>query len=289
MPRKQKQKQKQTQRQSVVVNIHEKKVKKRRAPRRKAQEPLPPPVVLGLPKVPPIVIQYSEPASLTGPVPPPPAPAPAAEPKAPAMLSSMFKAPVKESFKTPARVGSSIKELITPSPASTISSIDWIEPVAEAPKRPIPKGIPSPMFEPIRPSADILRESAPSLEDIIRSPISSQESLRPMSSVGSMKSLESVSSVSPPLGGGGLVSSRVAAIEKKSKAFGNEPLSIDKAQQARLVRQAQQRSEGIGADITDEMLLSGRYGYTTGNKRRTAPTAEQKDRLAKLGKPWKGK
>lgn len=280
MPRKQNQKQKQTQRQSVVVNIHEKKVKKRRAPRRKVQEPLPPPVILGLPKVPPIVVQYSEPASLIGPVPPPPAPA--AEPKAPAVLSSMFKAPVKESFKTPARVGSSIKELISPSPASTISSIDWIEPVAESPKRPIPKGVPSPMFEPIRPSADILRESAPSLEDIIRSPISSQES--------SMISPESISYVSPPpLGGGGLVSSRVAAIEKKTKAFGNEPLPADKTQQARLVRQAQQRSEGRGADITDEMLLSGRYGYTTGNKRRTAPTAEQKDRLAKLGKPWKGK
>jgi hypothetical protein len=253
--------------------------------------------VLGLPKVPPIVIQYSEPASLTAPIPPPPAPA--AEPKTPAVLSSMFKAPVKESFKTPARVGSSIKELITPSPASTISSIDWIEPVAEAPKRPIPKGIPKPMFQPIRSSADILRESAPSLEEIIGSPTSSQAelsgifapspesvrpaSVRPTSSISSIRA-ESVrpASVESVLGGGGLVSSRVAAIEKKiSKG--------DKYETARMVRRAKQLEEARGASVTDEMLLAGRYGYTNTNKRRTAPTVEQKDRLAKLGKPWKGK
>ena len=69
MARKQKQKQKQSQKQSVIVNIHEKKTKRKRKPRKKAGTESPPPQVLGLPKVPPVVIQYGEPASL-GPAPP---------------------------------------------------------------------------------------------------------------------------------------------------------------------------------------------------------------------------
>jgi hypothetical protein len=86
MPRKIKQKQKQSQRQSVVVNIHEKKEKKvkKRRPHRK-KEPLestqlPPPVVLGLPKIPPIVVQYSEPASLMPTPSQPPAQPPVQQP-----------------------------------------------------------------------------------------------------------------------------------------------------------------------------------------------------------------
>jgi hypothetical protein len=95
-PRKQKQKQKQPQRQqtqrqsehkqaqgqSVIVNIGEKKARKRK-PRKKAaaaSEQLPPPVVLGLPKVPPILVQqFTDPASLM-PAPPLAAAQPAAQP-----------------------------------------------------------------------------------------------------------------------------------------------------------------------------------------------------------------
>jgi len=80
-PRKQKQKQRQSQKQSVVVNIHDK-PKKRRARKKKApSEPLPPPVVLGLPKVPPIVVQYTEPTSLVPPQPPAPRQEPARQPE----------------------------------------------------------------------------------------------------------------------------------------------------------------------------------------------------------------
>jgi hypothetical protein len=104
-PRKQKQKQKQRQKQqqTVVVNIQEKKAKKRRAHRKKAdQSPLPPPVVLGLPKVPPIVVQYSEPASLQ-PAPPVQQPVPASIPQ-PAATSTMFEQPVAKAFEQPVKV-----------------------------------------------------------------------------------------------------------------------------------------------------------------------------------------
>lgn len=299
--RKQKQKQKQKQSQNVIVNIHEKKVAKKRRPHRKKiqeQLPLPPPVILGLPKVPPIVVQYSEPASLTAPIPPP-----APEPKAPA-LSSMFKEPVKESFKTPARVGSSITELIAPSPASTISSVtEWIEPVAEAPKRvPISKDIPirgSAFFSPIRPSSDILREAPPSLEEIIGSPTSSQEELSgifgkspvtatPKESIIQAPSIE-LSPIQQPSsgifggavsGGGGLVSSRVADIEKNISSS-----NAERTKQARQIRTALQLSQRTGSDVTDAELLSGFYGNIPSGRRRV-PTTEQKDRLEKLGKPY---
>lgn len=100
-PRKQKQKQKQKQQQTVVVNIHEKKAKKRRAHRKKPdQSPLPPPVVLGLPKVPPIVVQYSEPASLQ---PPPPVQQPVAAPIAQPATSTMFEQPVAKAFEPPTK------------------------------------------------------------------------------------------------------------------------------------------------------------------------------------------
>jgi len=95
MARKQKQKQKQSQKQSVIVNIHEKKTKRKRKPRKKAgTDSLPPPQVLGLPKVPPIVIQYGEPASL-GP-PPPRQPSVFADPVRP---SSDILRPAPASFE----------------------------------------------------------------------------------------------------------------------------------------------------------------------------------------------
>jgi hypothetical protein len=101
MPRKQKQKQRQKQQQTVVVNIHEKKAKKRRAHRKKAdQAPLPPPVVLGLPKVPPIVVQYSEPASLQ---PPPPVQQPVHASIPQPATSTMFEQPVAKAFEPPTR------------------------------------------------------------------------------------------------------------------------------------------------------------------------------------------
>lgn len=99
-PRKQKQKQKQSQKQSVIVNIGEKKPARKRKPRKKKEptEQAPPPVVLGLPKVPPIVVQYSEPASLVPPQPPAPRqePAPPRQepPQAPALFAPQRIAPI---------------------------------------------------------------------------------------------------------------------------------------------------------------------------------------------------
>jgi len=279
MPRKVKQKQKQTQRQSVVVNINEKKVKKRRAHRKKAQEPLPPPIVLGLPKVPPIVVQYSEPASLVAP--PtirPPAPAPAAPPA----FSTMFAAPVKSSLKTPEVLGSSIRGFITPSPVSTISSMtDWIEPVPL--KVPIRKGVlpsESSAFSPISSA------SPPSLKELIGSRESSQtESQRvfkprqsPPETVAPPPSPESIQE---PVGGaimGPNVAERVAAIERKRTTG-------DKYETARLVRQAQQLEEAKGSDVPLNLLLAGRY-HNPGQRRRAAPTVEQRQRLEVAGKPY---
>lgn len=93
MPRKQKQKQKQSQKQSVIVNIGEKKAARKRRPRKKKEpaEPLPPPVVLGLPKVPPIVVQYTDPASLVPPQPPAPRQEPVRQPE---LLAAPIQQPV---------------------------------------------------------------------------------------------------------------------------------------------------------------------------------------------------
>jgi len=282
MPRKIKQKQKQKQTQNVIVNIHEKKVKKRRIHRKKEQLPLPPSVVLGLPKVPPIVVQYTEPASLssapapTAPVPVPPAPARA--------TSSMFTTPAKETIKEPAKIISAFTRIQeAPSPASSIS---WIEPVAEEPRRvPISKNLPvgsigePAFFQPIRSSSDILREAPSSFENLIRSPSSSREELsaifnQPPSPEPQFKA------PTPTRGGivgGGVVASRVAAIEKKG--------SGEKTKQAREVRQALQLSQRTGADVNDTDLLDGFYGNLPSGRRRV-PTTEQKARLEKLGKPY---
>lgn len=111
MARKQKQKQKQSQKQSVIVNIHEKKTKRKRKPRKKATDQLPPQQILGLPKVPPIVIQYGEPASL-GPAPPAPRqPSVFAEPVRP---SSDILRPAPASFKELVSEGPPIKQEPTP-------------------------------------------------------------------------------------------------------------------------------------------------------------------------------
>jgi hypothetical protein len=288
MPRKVKQKQKQTQRQSVVVNIHEKKVKKRRAHRKKAQEPLPPPVVLGLGKVPPIVIQYSEPASL-GPPPPPPTTAPAPASAAPPAFSTMFAAPVKSSLKTPEVLGSSIRGFITPSPASTISSVtDWIEPVPL--KAPIRKEISSKgsAFSPISSSSlsPISSASPPSLKELIGSRESSQtesqQVFKPSQSPPETRaSLPSPESIQEFVGGavmGPNVAERVAAIERKRTTG-------DKYEAARLVRQAQQLEEAKGSDVPLNLLLAGRY-HNPGQPRRAAPTVEQRQRLEVAGKPY---
>ena len=128
MPRKIKQKQKQSQRQSVVVNIHEKKAKKRRPHRKKepVEGSMPPPVVLGLPKVPPIVVQYTPPASLIPTpeaAPPQPQAQPARQPERPvaarqagqaAAARQIFIQPVREGFVPPA---GSLFEPISSSPA----------------------------------------------------------------------------------------------------------------------------------------------------------------------------
>lgn len=57
--------------------------------------------------------------------------------------------------------------------------------------------------------------------------------------------------------------------------------------EARLVRQALQNSEGVGAEVPDDLLLQGKYNLS-GNNRRTVPTMNQRYRLFALGKPYKG-
>ena len=275
----QNEKQTQSQAQNVTVNIHEKKVNNRRVYRKKkeSQLPLPPPVVLGLPKVPPIVVQYSEPASLTSPAPIPPPPAVPA-------TSNIMSAPIKGSLKIPEKKESAFSELITPSPASTISSgIDWIEPVAEEPRRvPISKNIPdTTLFKPIRSSSDILREAPSTFESLIRTPSSSREELsaifNPTPIPTPTLEAQFQTPIQTPISG--VVASRVAEIENKSK---------DKTKQARETRKAMQLSLQTGSDITDEQLLVGYYGNIPSGLRRV-PTVEQQLRLAKLGKPYIGK
>jgi hypothetical protein len=120
MARKQKQKQKQSQKQSVIVNINEKKTKRKRKPRKKAGTEAPPPQVLGLPKVPPIVIQYGEPASL--------GPAPPAPPKQP----SIFAEPVRPSSDILRPAPASFEQLTTDGPPQR-------EPVIKRERAPTPK------------------------------------------------------------------------------------------------------------------------------------------------------
>ena len=57
--------------------------------------------------------------------------------------------------------------------------------------------------------------------------------------------------------------------------------------QARSVRQAQQRSLGIGSDVPLDRLLSGLY-HNEGENRRPVPTVEQRQRLYDSGHPYKG-
>jgi len=137
MPRKQKQRQKQKQEQYVVVNIHEKKSKKRKPNRKKGTLPPSYPVVLGLPKTPPIVVQYTEPASLGQPPPPTSAAVLAQEPVKPKVFNE---------------------------PRKVLKEPDWIQPVAKAPVPLSTKGFP---VEPVRPSSDVLRGAPPSLAEII--------------------------------------------------------------------------------------------------------------------------
>jgi len=136
MPRKQKQRQKQKQEQYVVVNVHEKKSKKRKPNRKKGT--LPPPVVLGLPKVPPIVVQYTEPASLGQPPPPTSAAVIAQEPVKPKVFNE---------------------------PRKVLQEPDWVKPVAKAPV--VGRGKEVFPVEPVRPSSDVLRGAPPSLAEII--------------------------------------------------------------------------------------------------------------------------
>lgn len=103
MARKQKQKQKQSQKQSVIVNINEKKTKRKSRPRKKTAEQLAPQQILGLPKVPPIVIQYGEPASL-GPAPPAP------------RQPSVFAEPVRPSSDILRPAPASFNELVSEGP-----------------------------------------------------------------------------------------------------------------------------------------------------------------------------
>lgn len=139
MPRKQKQRQKQKQEQYVVVNVHEKKSKRRKPNRKKGT--LPPPVVLGLPKVPPIVVQYTEPASLTSAPQPPSAVVLAAEPVKPKVFNE---------------------------PRKVLQEPDWVQPVAKAPV--VGRGKEVFPIEPMRPSSDVLRRAPPSLAEIIGRP-----------------------------------------------------------------------------------------------------------------------
>jgi hypothetical protein len=138
MPKKQKQKQRQKQTQNVVVNIQEKRPKKRK-PNRKKKSALPPsqPLVLGLPKVPPIVVQYTEPASLGQPPPPKSAAVLAAEPVKPKVFNE---------------------------PRKVMQEPDWVKPVAKAPVPMNNKGLGA---ESVRPSSDVLKGAPPSLAEII--------------------------------------------------------------------------------------------------------------------------
>lgn len=138
MPRKTKQKQRQEQKQYVVVNLNEKK-SKRRKPNRKKKSALPPsyPVVLGLPKTPPIVVQYTEPASLGQPPPPTSAAVLAVEPVKPKV------------FNEPRKILKEQPEFIVP-----------------VPKAPVPMNE-NPFVNPVRPSSDVLRKAPPSLGEIV--------------------------------------------------------------------------------------------------------------------------
>jgi hypothetical protein len=63
--------------------------------------------------------------------------------------------------------------------------------------------------------------------------------------------------------------------------------STSRTSQARIVRQAQQRSLGIGSDVPLDRLISGLF-YNEGQNRRPVPTVEQRQRLYDSGNPYKG-
>ena len=179
-PRKQKprQKQKQSQKQSVIVNIGKEKKPRKRKPRKKAGElPPAPPVVLGLPKTPPIVVQYTQPASLEG---PPPVQQPAAPQPAIAapQQGPRFEQPVRQPLIAPAereraaaRRQPSISSLTLESEGfkqpATISSPP-VSPltVSEGFKSEVPSARSS-LFQPIRSGSDILRPAPPAFVELV--------------------------------------------------------------------------------------------------------------------------
>ena len=63
--------------------------------------------------------------------------------------------------------------------------------------------------------------------------------------------------------------------------------STSRTYQARIVRQAQQRSLQRGGDVPLDRLLSGLY-HNEGENRRPIPTVEQRQRLYDSGNPYKG-
>jgi hypothetical protein len=294
-PRKQKQKQKQTQKQSVVVNIHDK-PKKRRARKKKAPaEPLPPPVVLGLPKVPPIVIQYSDPASLVAPPQPPrqePArqePARQEPPQAPPLFAPQRIAPIMGEQRRE-NILQGIRQEVERPPAREEAARAAIRREAEVqveiPEPPRPIGLqarPSAreaaivaaeqraMFErQARPASDIL-QPAPAIafqELVAEAPrIQSQRAEEE-------RQQELVFAEPVPLAGGAVqIAERV---EEKGRTSS-----------ARRVRQALQRSQGKGSDVPTEFLLLGIYNLD-GQPRRSQPTYEQRVRMFEEGAPYKG-
>ena len=90
------------------------------------------------------------------------------------------------------------------------------------------------------------------------------------------------------IGGAVINTQYVTPIQVSKMDSINQTVKPDRAEQARAVRIAQQRSVGVGSEVPDELLLAGNYGLTQGGKRRTAPTAEQKQRLTRLGAPYQG-
>lgn len=294
-PRKQKQKQKQSQKQSVIVNIGEKKPARKRKPRKKKEptEQAPPPVVLGLPKVPPIVVQYSEPASLVPPQPPAPRqePAPPRQepPQAPALFAPQRIAPIMGEQRRE-NILQGIRQEVERPPAREEAARAAIRREAEVqvniPEPPRPIGLqarPSAreaaivaaeqraIFErQVRPASDILQPApAIAFEELVA------EAPRIQSQRAQEERQQELVFAEPvPLAGGAVQIAK--PIEEKGQTT-----------PARKVRQALQRSEGKGSDVPIELLLRGQYNLA-GKQRRPQPTYEQRVRLFEAGAPYKG-
>jgi hypothetical protein len=295
MARKQKQKQRQSQKQSVVVNIHEKKPAKKRRPRKKKEptEQAPPPVVLGLPKVPPIVVQYTEPASLG----PPPAPAqqPAIQAPAPVQQPAIFAAPrqaipfaqeQQQGLQIPARQAAGeaaerrreAEPRIEPQRREAEVQVEIKEPKGPQ-ARPSAREAAAFAAEQRdifarqqRPASDILQPAPPVWEQLVEEgPVIAEPVDRPIP-------IEVVARAKPK-------PKLVIGEEIQSLISGERESS--QTQQAREVRTALQRSERAGADVPLELLLAGKYNLPN-QPRRPQPTYDQKERLAKAGRPYKG-